>query len=273
MFATPPSITIIGFGAFGRLVATVLAPHACVSVYDRSPHALRAASELGFGVVDCSKAIAADLVILAVPVQSLADALVEIAPRLRASQVVMDVCSIKEEPARLMRQILPPHVEVLASHPMFGPASAKDGLAGHQIVLCPIRGERWRSLAAFLRRRLRLDVVVTTPEDHDRQAAMTQGLTHLLARAFLTLGERPRIRTRSFDLMSEALAMVTGDAPEVFEAVTRGNRHVDPLRENLLRALSSLGQAAEEVAAAEATAGWTSGQEIHRIRGSHAVAT
>ena len=239
MFFTPPSITIIGFGAFGQLIASLLAPHARVSIHERSESASREALRLGFPIIENTRDISADIVILAVPVQALNECLQEIAPHLHAGQLVIDVCSIKEEPVRLMRQVLPVHVEILASHPMFGPESAKKGLTGSQIVVCPIRGKRWRRLAAFLRH-LGFSVVITTPEDHDRQAAMTQGLTHLLARAFASLGEQPRIRTRSFDLMSEGLALVANDTPEIFEAVTRRNRHMESLRERLLLALSPL---------------------------------
>jgi prephenate dehydrogenase len=41
--------------------------------------------------------------------------------------------------------------------------------------------------------------------------------------------------------MAEALAMVAEDAPEVYEAVTRGNRHVLPLCRALAVSLSELG--------------------------------
>jgi prephenate dehydrogenase len=237
MFPTPPSITIIGFGAFGQLVASLLAPHASVSIFEHSKRAGREALKRGFRIVKHAGDISAEIVILAVPVQALGECLHEIAPHLRAGQLVVDVCSIKEEPARLMRETLPPYVEILASHPMFGPESARKRLAGSQIVFCPIRGKRWRHLAVFLRF-LQFDVVVTTPEDHDRQAAMTQGLTHLLARALSSLEMHPRIRTRSFELMSEALALVANDAPEVFEAVTLRNQHMASLRERLLQALA-----------------------------------
>lgn len=234
-----PSVTIIGFGAFGRLVARILAPHVAVSVFDRSATACACASALGYVVHEKVSTISADIIILAVPVGFLDECLRAIAPHLRAGQMVVDVCSIKEEPAQLMRQRLPEHVEILASHPMFGPQSAKTGTAGSQIVFCPLRGTGWRRLAAFLRLRLGFDIIVTSPEDHDRQAAMSQGLTHLLARAFATMGSRPRIRTRSFDLLSEALAMVANDAPEVFEAITTGNRHLIPLRNRLLSELTA----------------------------------
>lgn len=241
MFSTPLTITILGFGAFGQLVATLLAPHAHVSVFERSDRARQAASELGFSIVEDISDIHADIVVLAVPVQVFEQCLLEISPHLRKGQLIIDVCSIKEEPARLMHLHLPSHVEILASHPMFGPQSAKEGTAGSKIVFCPIRGTRWRHLADFLRQRLGFDIIVTTPEEHDRQAARSQGLTHLLARAFATLGEHPKICTRSFELMSEAMALVTNDAPEVFEAIVLGNRHVVPLRDSLVLALSSFG--------------------------------
>ncbi len=100
---------------------------------------------------------------------------------------------------------------------------------------------RWRRIAAFLRGVLGLRVILTTPEDHDRHAALTQGLTHLLARALEDFQPHPRIRTRSFDLLCEALDMVRSDAPEVYEAVTGGNPHVAALRERLMRSLAATG--------------------------------
>ncbi|MDF2233117.1 prephenate dehydrogenase [Albimonas sp. CAU 1670] len=236
--APAASVAVVGFGAFGRLVAEALAPHAAVCVHDRSPRALAEAEAAGFRPVPDLSGLSAEIVVLAVPLPALAEVLRAIAPHLRPGQLVLDVCSVKEAPARLLRDLLPPFVEILATHPMFGPQSARDGLAGRQIVLCPIRGRRWRGLARFLRR-LGLEVLRATPEEHDRQAALSQGLTHLLAHAFASLGERPRIRTRSFELMSEALAMVLDDAPEVFEAVTRANPHVAPLRARLVEALST----------------------------------
>ncbi|GGA96214.1 prephenate dehydrogenase [Allosediminivita pacifica] len=244
MTDTRPSLTIIGFGAFGRLLAHHLAPHASLTILDADPTARDAARARGLDVLTDPSALTADIVVLAVPLPALGTCLAQIAPHLRPGQIVADTCSIKEAPARLMRELLPKHVEVLATHPMFGPNSAGKDLRGQQLVLCPVRGKRWRRLGALLRRGLGLQVIVTTPTEHDRQAAVTQGLTHLLARAFSMLGDQPRIRTRSFALMSDALAMVAGDAPEVFEAVTRQNPHVLPLARDFTQKLKALGETA-----------------------------
>ena len=180
MFSTPLTITIFGFGAFGKLAAALLAPHAHVSVFDKSCDARQAASELGFSIIRDVSGVHADVVVLAVPAQSLEQCLLDIAPHLREGQLVIDVCSIKEEPARLMRSHLPSHVEILASHPMFGPQSAIKGTAGSQIVLCPIRGTRWRRLAAFLRQRLGFGIIVTTPEEQPQGRRASPTFSHML---------------------------------------------------------------------------------------------
>ena len=240
-FPSSPSVALFGLGAFGQLLARLLAPEVPLCVHDPAPGAGTQATALGLPLVSEAEACRADILILAVPLGALEPLLTRLAPRLRPGQLVIDVASVKEEPARLMQALLPKGVEVLATHPMFGPLSAGQGVRGAQVVLCPLRGSRWRRVAAFLRGRHGLRLIVTTPAEHDAQAALSQGMTHLIGQALRSLGPAPRIRTRSFDLMMEALAMVASDAPEVYEAVTRGNAHVGPLRDRLVAALSETG--------------------------------
>lgn len=233
-----PSVLIFGFGAFGRLIASAVSPHLAVAVSDPDPAAQAQARLLGHAVVGPQQAGRFDVVVLAVPVPVLGECLHRLAPHLRAGQVVTDVCSVKQGPAGLMAQILPAGVQILASHPLFGPQSMPAGVAAGRVVLCPVRGTGWRRIAAFLRRALGLKIIITTPEEHDRQAALTQGLTHLLARAMAGFQPHPLIRTRSFDLLAEALEMVASDAPEVFDAVTCGNPHVSVIRDRFVQLLA-----------------------------------
>lgn len=240
-----PTLTLLGFGAFGQLLAQALAPHVRLCVLEPGATARAQARAQGHacpepGTPEAVRALAAEILVLAMPLPALGPCLERIAPHLAPGQLVVDVCSIKEEPARLMQALLPAGVEILASHPMFGPQSAAGGLAGLQLVLCPLRGRRWHRLAAFLRARLGLRILVTTPEAHDREAAETQGLTHLLARAIEAGGGR-RIRTRSFEMLEAALALVRQDSPEVFDTITRHNRHVGAVRSGLIAALDALG--------------------------------
>lgn len=216
-----PTIGIFGLGAFGRLLALRLAPIAQVLAHDPQVDA-----PAGVTPAPAAQAAACDIVILAVPVQRLADCLHRIAPHLRPGALVVDTASVKVEPVGLMTQILPAHVQILGTHPMFGPQSVDQ--PGLTCVLCPVRGTGWRRVAAFLRR-AGLRVVVTSAEAHDREAAVSQGLTHLLARAFLGRA-RPAITTRSFEAMLSAFEMVAQDTPELFEAITARNVHVAEAR-------------------------------------------
>ncbi|RVU21582.1 prephenate dehydrogenase [Methylobacterium oryzihabitans] len=222
-----PALGLIGFGAFGRLAARQLRRHFRVLAYDPAA----AADEAGVAFVGLTEAASCPVVVLAVPVCRLAETVAAVAPHLRPGALVLDVGSVKEEPARLMREGLPDHVEIVATHPLFGPQSARDGLAGLKIAVCPVRGRSARRVAAFLRRAFGLDVIVTTPEDHDRDAALAQGLTHLIAGLVVRMEPLPsRITTRSFDLLMEAVGMVRHDAPEVFEAIVRANPYAAEMR-------------------------------------------
>ncbi|MBB2961987.1 prephenate dehydrogenase/arogenate dehydrogenase family protein [Methylobacterium sp. R2-1] len=231
------SIGLVGFGAFGRLIARHLAPHAALTIHDPSLPAGRLAAHLAAQAGP--EAVAADLpgladcpvVILATPVASLAEAVRALAPHLRPGTLVVDVGSVKMGPAAILQEGLPADVEILATHPLFGPQSASDGVRGLKIAVCPIRGRRALRAAAFLRRVLGLDVILTTPDAHDRAMASVQGLTHLIAKVLVAMEPlSTRMTTRSFDMLMQAVDMVRHDAPDVFHAIERANPHAAQVR-------------------------------------------
>jgi prephenate dehydrogenase len=179
-----------------------------------------------------AEAAGCDLVVLAVPVARMGEVLRLMAPHLRAGAIVADVGSVKLVPARLMAEILPAHVEVLGTHPLFGPQSASAGLTGHKITLCPIRCPSVHRIAAFLRRAFGLRVFLTTAEEHDREAAVVQGLTHLIAKVLVRMEPLPkRLTTASFEHLMRGVEMVRHDAPGVFEAIERDNPFAAGVRE------------------------------------------
>jgi len=95
-----PSFTIIGFGAFGKLLAQLLAPMGSIFIYDQRPETrdqrpeVRAEVEgTGFQLISHPRQIHSEIVNIAVPLQGLTDSLLEVGPHLGAGQVVIDVCS------------------------------------------------------------------------------------------------------------------------------------------------------------------------------------
>ncbi|RDJ21042.1 prephenate dehydrogenase [Bosea caraganae] len=226
------SIGVMGFGAFGRLMATHLQPHFALSVFDPGQPATADSSGKGLTPTDIAGIAACGLVILAVPVDQLPAALAALSPHLRAGAIVLDVGSVKIGPAIAMQAGLPEHVEIIGTHPLFGPQSGRNGISGLKIALCPIRGRSAWRIAAFLRKVLRLKVIMTTPDAHDREAAMVQGLTHLIAKILVRMEPLPRrMTTASFDLLMQATEMVRYDAPGVFLAIERANPHAKAVRD------------------------------------------
>lgn len=224
-----PRLGLIGFGAFGRLTAQHLASSFEVIAHDP-------AATNGEGVAtltDRATAAACPVVVLAVPVGALEETLQAIKPHLRPDALVIDVGSVKVKPARAMQAALPPGVRIVGTHPLFGPQSARDGIAGLRVAVCEVRGGKdARRVAAFCRRALKLRVFQVTPEEHDREAATVQGLTHLIARVLLKMEPLPtRMTTASFERLMQAVDMVRHDSPAVFRAIERDNPYAAEVRE------------------------------------------
>jgi prephenate dehydrogenase len=236
-----PLVGLIGFGAFGRLVATHLQPYADIRAHDPA-HPIGPCAEIdGVVLTSFAEAAGCEIVILATPVSGLAALVQAIGPHLWPGALVLDVGSVKVEPAAIMRAGLPAHVDIIATHPLFGPQSARSGLAGLKIAICPIRGRRGPRIAAFLRKMLRLEVIMTTPDAHDREAAIVQGLTHLIAKVLVQMEPLPRrMTTRSFDLLMQGIGMVRHDAPEVFHAIERANPYAGEVRRRFFDLASAL---------------------------------
>ena len=223
-----PDLGIIGFGAFGRLMAHHLRPYFRIHAHD----AVKSSGHnLDQEIADLATAAGCPIVIFATPVISLEDAIAAAASYLKLGALILDVGSVKVLPVEIMRRCLPDHVDIVATHPLFGPQSARDGVAGLKIAVCPVRGDRDRRVAAFLRRALRLRVILTTPDDHDREAATVQGLTHLIAKVLVQMEPLPtRLTTRSFELLMEGVSMVRDDASAVFQAIERSNPYSQEVR-------------------------------------------
>ncbi len=250
----PLKIGLIGLGAFGRLVAAHLGAQFPLLGYDPAVQNNvndKVAGEVkgevkGVTLCPLEEVAACDIVILATPVPALSQVIAAINPWLRPGALVLDVSSVKVVPARIMLSELPAHVDIVGTHPMFGPQSARGGVKGLKIVICPIRGRYARPIAAYLRKTFGLDAIIATPEAHDREAAMVQGLTHLIAKVLVEMEPLPRhMTTASFDLIARAIDMVRYDAPEVFYAIERMNPYAPDVRRRFFALAAELADSLE----------------------------
>jgi len=90
-------------------------------------------------------------------------------------------------------------------------------------VVCPVRSRRYEQVAAF-GRFLGLKVTVTTPEEHDREMAYVQALTHLIGRSLVNIGiPDEHLKTPSYQHLLELCALIGADTFELFTAIQTQN--------------------------------------------------
>lgn len=117
-----------------------------------------------------------DLLILSVPIAVTAAMAARVGPHLRAGTCLADITSLKGEPLAAMLAATADEVEVVGTHPMFGPSTA--GFERQKVVVCRGRGDRWHARLVELFAALGAEVVLADAAEHDRQMAIIQVLVH-----------------------------------------------------------------------------------------------
>ena len=237
------TIAIVGYSRFGQLWADILKPFGRVVVFNRSDKAAlasRAGVEFWrFNKLDeISKA---DLVFFAVSISSFEEVIEKTKPHLKKTAIVADVCSVKAAPCRLLKEYLR-GFQTIGTHPMFGPDSAKGGLRGRQIVVCPLeisKANIKNIKKIFLG--LGLKIVEMTPLQHDRQSAYSLALVQFLGRALvgLPLGDI-HIRTLGFEYLLEIKANTARDSLGLFYDLERFNPYAREARHRLISRLEKI---------------------------------
>ena len=210
-------IGIIGFGRFGKLAARYLSEDFDVTVYHRTDKSAEI-NRTGARAASLATVCRQDIVIPCVPISVLQEVLKDITPLLRPDGLMVDVCSVKEYPVRLMTDILPDTVSILATHPMFGPDSASDTLKGGKICLCKVRiaENRYQNIKAYLESK-GLVVIEATPQEHDEQIATSLSLTHFIGRTLSEYGAKQLdIDTEGYKRLLHILEVVERDTWQLF---------------------------------------------------------
>ena len=237
-------VGLIGYGSFGKLTAAHISRYAPTLIYSPS---LKPSSKLPKNCHYASlKELAAksDLVILAVNLDELELVLKTIAPLLKPTCLVVDVCSVKVKPAELMQKYLPKTVQILATHPLFGPQSASEeqnGLAGHTIVVYPIRIKNFTLIKLFLSQKLKLKVVEMSPKEHDKQMALIHGLTFFLARGLMKMNlSTTGLNTPSYKKLLSLAELEKHHSKELFKTIESGNPYAAEIRQKMIKVLTKL---------------------------------
>jgi prephenate dehydrogenase len=240
-------IGLIGFGRFGALTARYLAEDCKVRVYSSSQTAA-AIEAVGAFKASLAEVCAQPFLVLCVPISAMRGTLQKIAPLIASETVVIDVCSVKKHPVDWMQELLPDHAAILGTHPMFGPDSAAESLDGRKMVLCNVttRPGLYLKIYDYLRGK-GLEVIETTPEEHDRQIAVSLSLTHFIGRSLAEFGaEKLKIDTEGYKRLTYTLEVVEHDTWQLFKDMHQFNPYAREIREKFMAAMGRIDEKLED---------------------------
>jgi prephenate dehydrogenase len=175
-------IAILGAGKMGVWFAKFfLGEGYSVVVADRNKSKLsKLKTEIGVETADFADAAQnADRVLICVSISAFEDVVKTISPSIREGQVVMDICSIKDFPVKVMHK----HIKkglVLGIHPVFGPGSK--GVKNKAFILTPTAPAE-KEFAETFRKWLetkKARVFVMSPKKHDELMSVVLGFPHFL---------------------------------------------------------------------------------------------
>src|SRR3990170_1847165 len=189
---------------------------------DRNEEKLaRLGAELGVETANFADAVQkADNVVICVSINAFEDVVKQIAPSIREGQTVIDICSVKEQPVKIMHQ----HIKkglILGTHPVFGPGSK--GVKHKAYILTPTNAEE-RAFAEKYKtwlEKVGARVFIMSPKKHDELMSVVLGLPHFVGLvACETLLEQPNFLEtkevagttyRMLFTLAEATALETPD--------------------------------------------------------------
>lgn len=126
----------------------------------------------------------AEVVFYSVPISSFEKIIKNHQKYFKSYHLLIDVLSVKIYPKTVFLKYLAGlKTQAMLTHPMFGPDSSKNGFQGLPIVLNQFltNDENYLFWKNYFQKK-GLKIVELTPEEHDKMAAFSQGVTHFIGR-------------------------------------------------------------------------------------------
>jgi cyclohexadieny/prephenate dehydrogenase len=271
-------IAIIGVGLIGASIARAaheFGASKSTALYDVDASVRTRARTLGLGEMFDTAAAAvdgADLVVLAVPVGAMGDAIAAAAPALKPGAVITDVGSVKGAVIDAVARQVPEHCFLVPGHPVAGtehsgPEAGFSSLfRGRWNILTPISDPRpgyaeavekleafWKALGAQVER--------MEAGRHDVVLAVTSHLPHLIAFNIVAMAEDLESVTESEVVKYSAsgfrdFTRIAASDPTMWRDVFLNNREA---------VLEVLGRFSEDLAALQRAIRWGEGDTLYDL--------
>ncbi|GKV28227.1 hypothetical protein SLEP1_g37308 [Rubroshorea leprosula] len=242
-------IGIVGFGSFGQFLAkTMVKQGHAMRATSRTDHS-KICNHLGISFfIDARAFLEADndVILICTSILSLSGVLQALPLEcLKRRTLFVDVLSVKEYPRNFLLQFLPEEMDVLCTHPMFGPDSGRDGWKDLAFVYERVRVRDEIICSSFLHifQSEGCRMVEMSCEEHDKVAANSQFLTHIIGRVFSEMDIKSTpINTKSFETLFQLSETVANNSFDLFSGLFIHNRFAKQELENLEHALEKVKQ-------------------------------
>jgi len=225
-------IAIVGFGNFGQFLAKQMRAHGhSLAAWSRSRHDEQASKldvTLYASIADMLTAFHPDVVLICTSILSFHDVVASIPSHLLGSALVVDVLSVKVHARKVLLDAWGAlaNVDIVCTHPMFGPESGRYSWRGLPFVYERTRVNDHARCDEFLQvfKRAGCRMIEMSCEEHDAKAANSQFVTHFTGRSLAELALKPTgIDTKGFASLLDLVENTIKDSDDLFLALYRHN--------------------------------------------------
>ncbi|MFC2087355.1 prephenate dehydrogenase/arogenate dehydrogenase family protein [Bacteroidota bacterium] len=228
------TVSVYGYGRFGKLWADILAEDFHVQVYSRRGLKTEEVSK-HLQIVDVENLFKCDAIFFCVSISSFEKVLIQSKELFRNNCLYFDTCSVKVMPANWMKAHLPEKSKIICTHPMFGPDSYHASDTKLPMVMSPIRcsGQEFDYWYTYFNSK-KIRVEKMTPDEHDNMVAYSQGITHYIGRVLADIELKPTlIDTLGYSKLLGIIEQTCNDTWELFTDLQHYNPYTKKMRKDL----------------------------------------
>ena len=196
----------------------------------------------------------ADIIVFSVPIEYMVETIKDVAPHAPEGSLLMDVASVKTEPSDALEKYAPENAEILPCHPMFGPRVPT--LKRQIIILTPVenRSNNWLPRVKDYLDKTECEVVITTPNEHDKYMSIVQGLTHFsyislastIRKLNINVKESRNFSSPVYTIMLDMVSRIVYQNPYLYYSIQKNNLETSNAREALIKESIYLSNLIEE---------------------------
>ena len=196
--------------------------------------------------VSLEDALQNEIIFIAVPIRDFENLVKDISKKISSGKTVIDVCSVKVFPKKVMLDNLSNETDISATHPLFGPDSLKD--SGSVMTMESVRNtfgryDFWKNY--FESQNILIEEI--SAEEHDMMAARSQGLTHFVGRVIDDFGtNQTRIDTEGYKALHKLVNQTCNDTWELFEDIQNFNPFTEKMISELNESFEKISEIIEK---------------------------